>query len=60
LDFGENAVTLVINHKPVGFNYEVHLASLKDVQSVWQLDVGLSWMDGSHAMHMQRSAYMIR
>ena len=60
LDLGVNSVTLEINHKPVVFKYDINLASLNDVKSVWQLDVRISWADGPRAMHAQRSAYMIR
>ena len=60
LDLGDNAVTLEINHKPVQFTYKINLAPLADVNSVWQLDVDLSWVDGPRNMHAQRSAYMIR
>ena len=59
-DFGNTSVTLEINHKPVTFYYEINLASLTDVKSVWQVEVHLSWVDGLRNMHMQRSAYMIR
>jgi len=60
LDFGNASTTLEINHKPVAFNYDIKLAPLPDVKSVWQLDVKLSWTDGPRNMHAQRSAYMIR
>jgi hypothetical protein len=60
LNLGDNDVTLVINHKPIHFIYDVKLGPLKDVNSVWQLDVHLSWVDGPRNMHAERSAYMIR
>jgi prepilin-type N-terminal cleavage/methylation domain-containing protein len=60
LNLGDNNVTLEINHKPVHFTYNINLAPLADVNSVWQLDVNLSWDDGPRNVHMQRSAYMIR
>lgn len=60
LNFGDTSTTLEINHKPVRFDYDINLAPLIDVKSVWQLDVKLSWTDGRRSMHMQRSAYMIR
>jgi prepilin-type N-terminal cleavage/methylation domain-containing protein len=60
LDFGDSVVTLNINHKPVSFTYNINLAPLADVKSVWQVDVKLSWIDGPRNMHAQRSAYMIR
>ena len=60
LDFGSYSVTLNINHKPIRFSYNINMAPLGDVKSVWQLDVKLSWVDGPRNMHMQRSAYMIR
>ncbi|MBF0571686.1 MAG: prepilin-type N-terminal cleavage/methylation domain-containing protein [Candidatus Omnitrophica bacterium] len=60
LDFGNNTVTLDINYKPVRFTYDINLAPLADVKSVWQLDVKLSWADGPRSMHAKRSAYMIR
>jgi len=60
LNFGNTVVTLDINHKPVDFKYDINLAALTDVKSVWQLDVKLNWVDGPRNMHMQRSAYMIR
>jgi len=60
LNFGNNFVILEINHKPVRFNYDIKLAPLADVASVWQIDVNLNWVDGPRNMHMQRSAYMIR
>jgi prepilin-type N-terminal cleavage/methylation domain-containing protein len=60
LEFGNNSVDLVINHKPVRFNYDINLQPLPDVKSVWQVDVKLSWVDGPRNMHAQRSAYMIR
>ena len=60
LDFGNTSVTLDINHKPVQFNYDINLAPLTDVKSVWQLDVKLNWKDGPRQMHAQRSASMIR
>ena len=60
LNFGDNAVTLNINYKPVRFTYEINAQPLPDVKSVWQVDVKLSWQDGPRNMRMQRSAYMIR
>jgi prepilin-type N-terminal cleavage/methylation domain-containing protein len=60
LDFGDNIVTLDINHRSTRFTYVINLAPLSDVKSVWQLDVKLSWVDGPRNMHMQRSTYMIR
>ena len=60
LNFGDTSVILAINHKPVSFNYNIDLAPLSDVKSVWQVNVKLSWVDGPRNMHMQRSAYMIR
>ena len=60
MDFGDSSVVLDINHKPVNFRYDITAAPLGDVKSVWQLDVKLSWVDGRRAMHMQRSAYMMR
>ena len=60
LDFGDNFVTLQINHKPVTFNYAITLEPLIDVKSVWQLRVNLSWRDGPRVMHATRSAYMMR
>jgi prepilin-type N-terminal cleavage/methylation domain-containing protein len=60
LDFGSSSVVLDVNHKPVRFNYDINLAPLPDVKSVWQLDVKLSWQDGPRSMHAVRSAYMIR
>ena len=60
LDLGDNFVDLEINHKPVRFKYDINLAPLPDVVSVWQLDVKLSWVDGPRNMHASRSAYMIR
>ena len=60
LNFGDTFVTLEINHKPVRFTYDMKLAPLADVNSVWQLDVKLSWPDGPRNMHATRSAYMIR
>jgi len=60
LNLGETAVTIDINHKPVNFVYDIKLAPLQDVNSVWQLNVNLSWIDGPRHMHAQRSAYMIR
>ena len=60
MDLGDSSVTMSINYKPVRFNYDINLAPLPDVKSVWQLDVKLSWVDGPRNMHAQRSAYMIR
>ena len=60
LNLGNNFVTLEINHKPIQFKYDINLAPLADVNSVWQLDVKLSWVDGPRNMHAERSAYMIR
>jgi len=60
LNFGDNFVILDINHKPTRFNYNIKLEPLPDVNSVWQLNVKLSWQDGPRAMHTERSAYMIR
>lgn len=60
LNLGDNFVELNINHKPVRFTYDINLAPLPDVNSVWQLDVKLSWVDGPRNMHATRSAYMIR
>lgn len=60
LDLGNSSVDIDINHKPVHFNYDYTLKPLPDVNSVWQLDVKLSWVDGPRNMHAQRSAYMIR
>ena len=60
LNLGDSSVTLAINYKPVRFDYDINLAPLPDVKSVWQLDVKLSWVDGPRKMHAQRSAYMIR
>ena len=60
LNLGDNRVTLQINHKPVQFTYDIKLAPLSDVKSVWQLDVNLAWTDGPRNMHAERSAYMIR
>lgn len=60
LDLGATNVDLEINHKPVHFTYDINLAPLPDVKSVWQLDVRLSWVDGPRNMHASRSAYMIR
>ena len=60
LDFGNNVVTIDVNHKPVHFTYNIKLAPLSDVNSVWQLDVNLNWVDGPRTMHAERSAYMIR
>ena len=60
LEFGAMTVTQEINHKPVHFNYDIKLAPLPDVKSVWQLDVNLYWVDGPRNMHLERSAYMIR
>jgi prepilin-type N-terminal cleavage/methylation domain-containing protein len=60
LNFGEDAATLEINHKQVRFVYDIHTNPLADVKSVWQVDVGISWVDGPRNMRTQRSAYMIR
>ncbi len=60
LNLGDTSVTLSVNYKPVRFNYDIKLAPLPDVKSVWQLDVKLSWIDGPRSMRAQRSAYMIR
>ncbi len=60
LDLGANATTLIVNHKPIQYNFDIKLKPLEDVKSVWGLNVGLSWKDGPRNMHMQRSAYMIR
>ena len=60
LDFGDNSVELNINHKSVWFNYNIKLAPLDDVKSVWQVDVNLNWLDGPRPMHAERSVYMIR
>jgi len=60
LYLGNDSVDLEINHKPVHFTYDINLAPLPDVKSVWQLDVKLSWVDGPRNMHAARSAYMIR
>jgi prepilin-type N-terminal cleavage/methylation domain-containing protein len=61
LDFGDTNVSLEINHKPVHFVYNIKLAPLPDVKSVWQVDVNLNnWVDGPRNMHAERSAYMIR
>lgn len=60
IDLGTSAVTLEINHKLIEFDYDVNLAPLIDVKSVWQVDVKLSWRDKKRFMHMQRSAYMMR
>jgi hypothetical protein len=60
LNLGDNFVDLDINHKPVRFNYDINLAPLADVNSIWQLDVRISWVDGPRNMHASRSAYMIR
>ena len=60
LNLGENELVRSINHKQVRFNYDINLAPLPDVKSVWQLDVKVSWVDGPRNMHAQRSAYMIR
>ena len=60
LDFGDQSVVADINHKPVQFNFDIKAAPLTDVKSVWKLDVNLNWNDGPRAMHMVRSAYMIR
>jgi len=60
LNLGNSSVDLEINHKPVHFEYDINLAPLPDVKSVWQLDVRLSWFDGQRNMHASRSAYMIR
>ena len=60
LDFGNNSVILDINHKSIRFTYDIKAAPLSDVNSVWQLDVNLAWVDGPRKMHASRSAYMIR
>jgi len=60
LDLGPTSVTLKINHKNIQFDYKINLAPLEDVKSVWELDVGLNWVDGRRNMHMQRRAYMTR
>ena len=60
LDFGDNVVSVDINHKPVRFNYDIVLTPLADVNSVWLLNVNLSWFDGHRQMHAVRSAYMLR
>ncbi len=60
LDLGPPTVVLPINHRSVQFTYDINLAPLDDVKSVWKLDVGLSWVDGRKNMHAKRSAYMIR
>jgi len=60
LDLGDNHVTLQINHKSVLFTYNIKMAPLSDVNSVWQVDVNLNWVDGPRTMHAERSAYMIR
>jgi prepilin-type N-terminal cleavage/methylation domain-containing protein len=60
LNLGDRFVDLEINHKPVHFTYDINLAPLPDVKSVWQLDVKISWVDGPRNMHASRSAYMIR
>jgi len=60
LDFGDSYTDLEINHRPIHFTYDINLQPLKDVKSVWQVDIKLSWQDGPRAMHMFRSAYMMR
>ena len=60
LEFGDMSVVEHINHKDVQFNYDIKLAPLPDVKSVWMLDVNLNWADGRRNMHAERSAYMIR
>jgi prepilin-type N-terminal cleavage/methylation domain-containing protein len=60
LSLGDSSVDLDINHKPVHYTYDINLAPLPDVKSVWQLDVKISWVDGPRNMHASRSAYMIR
>jgi prepilin-type N-terminal cleavage/methylation domain-containing protein len=60
LDFGSKSVVLVINHKPIQYNYAINCAPLPDVKSVWRLDVSLSWTDGPRHMQMHRSDYMLR
>jgi prepilin-type N-terminal cleavage/methylation domain-containing protein len=60
LNLGDNFVDLDINHKPVRFTYNINLAPLPDVNSIWQLDVRIAWVDGPRNMHASRSAYMIR
>jgi len=60
LDFGQMDVTMDVNRRAVHFDYNINMQPLSDVKSVWQVDVNLNWQDGPRAMHMERSAYMIR
>ncbi len=60
LNFGDNSVVLDVNHRHIQYTYDVNLAPLSDVKSIWKLDVKLSWIDGPRAMHMERSVYMMR
>ncbi len=60
LYLGEEAVTVDVNYKPVRFHYDIDLRPLADVKSVWQLKVGLSWVEAQRNMRISRSAYMMR
>ena len=60
MDFGGKTTALLINHKSIPFTFDINLAPLNDVKSVWQVDVNLTWPDGPRTMHAFRSAYLNR
>lgn len=57
VDVGPLTETVLINNRPVDFQYAINLQPVGELLSVFHLDIVLSWQERGRPMSISRSAY---
>ena len=57
-DRSEKIKTVQFDNKQVDFHYTTSFESVENVEGLFLLDVALSWLEGSHQIHLSRSVYI--
>jgi hypothetical protein len=57
VDVGPLQATVILNGRPVDFNFNIQLKPVGQLLSVFQLDVDLSWKERGRVINIMRSAY---
>ncbi len=60
LGTSEEIHRVMLNNRPMAFQFTMNFSDMGDLEDIFQLDLILSWRERGRASHLSRSAYVHR
>ena len=57
---GDMTKTVMINHRPIAYQYKVDVTPLPNIEGLLRIDVNLAWHDGHRPMTTNRTVIILK